>query len=77
MPFGPVELVQLPTDPETGQCKVLVFQFTKFEDARAAQNLNEQLEIAGRIIKVSAESDQVGMLEFRANAVDFDIVVLS
>jgi len=72
-PFGPVELVQLPTDPETGQCKGFGFvQFTKLEDARAAQNLNGQLEIAGRIIKVSAVSDQVGMQEFGANAADFD-----
>lgn len=72
-PFGAVELVQLPTDPETGQCKGFGFvQFTKLEDARAAQNLNGQLEIAGRIIKVSAVSDQVGMQEFGANAADFD-----
>eukprot|EP00252_Welwitschia_mirabilis_P001785 TRINITY_DN1171_c0_g2_i5.p1 TRINITY_DN1171_c0_g2~~TRINITY_DN1171_c0_g2_i5.p1 ORF type:complete len:600 (+),score=149.55 TRINITY_DN1171_c0_g2_i5:260-2059(+) len=72
-PFGPVELVQLPTDPETGQCKGFGFvQFTKLEDARAALNLNGQLEIAGRYIKVSAVTDQVSMQEFGANAADFD-----
>eukprot|EP00252_Welwitschia_mirabilis_P001778 TRINITY_DN1171_c0_g1_i1.p1 TRINITY_DN1171_c0_g1~~TRINITY_DN1171_c0_g1_i1.p1 ORF type:complete len:436 (+),score=112.04 TRINITY_DN1171_c0_g1_i1:907-2214(+) len=72
-PFGPVELVQLPTDPETGQCKGFGFvQFAKLEDARAALNLNGQLEIAGRYIKVSAVTDQASMQEFGANAADFD-----
>uniref|UniRef100_A0A0D6R0A3 RRM domain-containing protein n=1 Tax=Araucaria cunninghamii TaxID=56994 RepID=A0A0D6R0A3_ARACU len=72
-PFGTVELVQLPTDPETGQCKGFGFvQFARLEDARAAQSLNGQLEIAGRIIKVSAVSDQVGMQDLGANAGDFD-----
>uniref|UniRef100_A0A0C9S7S7 TSA: Wollemia nobilis Ref_Wollemi_Transcript_12845_2365 transcribed RNA sequence n=1 Tax=Wollemia nobilis TaxID=56998 RepID=A0A0C9S7S7_9CONI len=72
-PFGTVELVQLPTDPETGQCKGFGFvQFARLEDARAAQSLNGQLEIAGRVIKVSAVSDQVGMQDLGANAGDFD-----
>ncbi|XP_057820800.1 uncharacterized protein LOC131033586 [Cryptomeria japonica] len=72
-PFGSVELVQLPTDPETGQCKGFGFvQFARLEDARAAQSLNGQLEIAGRIIKVSAVSDQMGMQDLGANAGDFD-----
>ncbi|XP_058090835.1 uncharacterized protein LOC131237182 [Magnolia sinica] len=72
-PFGPVELVQLPLDPETGQCKGFGFvQFARLEDARAAQSLNGQLDIAGRIIKVSAVSDQVGMQDVGANAGDFD-----
>ncbi|MQL83694.1 hypothetical protein Taro_016174 [Colocasia esculenta] len=42
------------------------------EDARAAQSLNGQLEIAGRTIKVSAVSDQVGMQDVGSNAGDFD-----
>ncbi|KAI3875735.1 hypothetical protein MKX03_023658 [Papaver bracteatum] len=72
-PFGAVELVQLPLDQETGQCKGFGFvQFARLEDARAAQSLNGQLDIAGRIIKVSAVSDQVGMQEFGVNAGDFD-----
>eukprot|EP00262_Sarcandra_glabra_P007781 TRINITY_DN2073_c0_g1_i1.p1 TRINITY_DN2073_c0_g1~~TRINITY_DN2073_c0_g1_i1.p1 ORF type:complete len:420 (-),score=87.08 TRINITY_DN2073_c0_g1_i1:415-1674(-) len=72
-PFGPVELVQLPLDPETGQCKGFGFvQFARLEDARAAQSLNGQLEIAGRTIKVSAVSDQMGMQDVGANAGDFD-----
>ncbi|KAF8410382.1 hypothetical protein HHK36_002910 [Tetracentron sinense] len=72
-PFGPVELVQLPLEPETGQCKGFGFvQFARLEDARAAQSLNGQLDIAGRIIKVSAVSDQVGMQDIGANAGDFD-----
>ncbi|KAH9308342.1 hypothetical protein KI387_036253, partial [Taxus chinensis] len=72
-PFGSVELVQLPTDPETGQCKGFGFvQFARLEDARAAQSLNGQLEIAGRVIKVSAVSDQMGMQDLGANAGDFD-----
>eukprot|EP01018_Ginkgo_biloba_P018999 Gb_11513 [translate_table: standard] len=72
-PFGPVELVQLPTDPETGQCKGFGFvQFARLEDARAAQSLNGQLDIAGRIIKVSAVSEQVGMQDIAGNAGDFD-----
>ncbi|KAF8112706.1 hypothetical protein N665_0062s0054 [Sinapis alba] len=56
--FGSVELVQVPRD-ETGHCKGFGFiQFARFEDARNALNLNGQLEIAGRAIKVSAVTDQ-------------------
>ncbi|KAF3945339.1 hypothetical protein CMV_028286 [Castanea mollissima] len=52
-PFGPVELVQLPLDLETGHCKGFGFvQFAKLEDAKAAQSLNGKVEIAGRTIKV-------------------------
>eukprot|EP01018_Ginkgo_biloba_P037156 Gb_39308 [translate_table: standard] len=72
-PFGQVELLQLPTDPESGQCKGFGFvQFARLEDARAAQSLNGQLEIAGRVIKVSAVSDQAGMQELGQSAGDFD-----
>ncbi|XP_068639259.1 uncharacterized protein [Aristolochia californica] len=72
-PFGSVELVQLPLDPETGQCKGFGFvQFARLEDSKAAQSLNGQLDIAGRIIKVSAVTDQVGMQDVGANAADFD-----
>ncbi|KAA8535974.1 hypothetical protein F0562_028452 [Nyssa sinensis] len=72
-PFGTVELVQLPTDPETGHCKGFGFiQFARLEDARAAQSLNGQLEIAGRSIKVSAVTDQTGMQDIGANAGDLD-----
>ncbi|XP_043713639.1 RNA-binding protein 39-like [Telopea speciosissima] len=72
-PFGPVELVQLPLDLETGHCKGYGFvQFARLEDARAAQSLNGQLDIAGRIIKVSAVTDQAGMQDVGANAADFD-----
>jgi RNA-binding protein 39 len=55
--FGPVELVQLPLDPETGQCKGFGFiQFVQLEHSKAAQiALNGKLEIAGRTIKVSFE----------------------
>lgn len=71
-PFGAVELVQLPAD-EAGNCKGFGFvQFARLEDARAAQSLNGQLEIAGRVIKVSAVTDQPGMLDFGTNAGDFD-----
>ncbi|XP_019057419.1 PREDICTED: RNA-binding protein 39 isoform X2 [Tarenaya hassleriana] len=59
-PFGTVELVQLPRD-ETGLCKGFGFvQFARLEDARNSLNLNGQLEIAGRAIKVSAVTDQTG-----------------
>ncbi|CAN0878819.1 RNA-binding protein 39 [Linum grandiflorum] len=59
-PFGAVELVQLPLD-ETGQCKGFGFvQFARLEDARNALNLNGQVEIAGRPIKVSSVTDQTG-----------------
>ncbi|XP_039138661.1 RNA-binding protein 39-like [Dioscorea cayenensis subsp. rotundata] len=72
-PFGSVELVQLPADPETGHCKGYGFvQFARLEDARAAQSLNGQIEIAGKPIKVSAVSDQVGIQEAGTNAGDFD-----
>ncbi|KAG0484259.1 hypothetical protein HPP92_008181 [Vanilla planifolia] len=72
-PFGSVELVQLPLDPETGHCKGFGFvQFTRLEDAKAAQSLNGQLEIAGRTIKVSAMSDQPGAVDTGTNAGDLD-----
>ncbi|KAB2620834.1 RNA-binding protein 39 [Pyrus ussuriensis x Pyrus communis] len=70
--FGPVELVQLPHD-ETNNCKGFGFvQFARLEDARNALSLNGQLEIAGRVIKVSAVTDQAGMQDLGANAGDFD-----
>ncbi|CAN8270846.1 unnamed protein product [Cochlearia groenlandica] len=62
-PFGSVELVQVPRD-ETGQCKGFGFiQFARLEDARNAVNLNGQLEIAGRAIKVSAVTEQTEVPE--------------
>ncbi|KAL5788886.1 hypothetical protein ACOSP7_005835 [Xanthoceras sorbifolium] len=71
-PFGTVELVQLPHD-ETGHCKGFGFvQFARLEDARNALNLNGQLEIAGRAIKVSAVTDLAGMQDMGINAGDFD-----
>ncbi|KAB2602381.1 RNA-binding protein 39-like [Pyrus ussuriensis x Pyrus communis] len=70
--FGPVELVQLPHD-ETNNCKGFGFvQFARLEDARNALSLNGQLEIAGRVIKVSAVTDQAGMQDLGVNAGDFD-----
>ncbi|XP_077248687.1 uncharacterized protein LOC143888214 isoform X2 [Tasmannia lanceolata] len=72
-PFGPVELVQLPLDLETGQCKGFGFvQFAQLEHAKAAQSLNGKLEIAGRVIKVSAVTDHVGVQDAGSNAADFD-----
>ncbi|PWA62369.1 splicing factor, CC1-like protein [Artemisia annua] len=71
--FGPVELVQLPTDPETGHCKGFGFiQFAQLEHSKAAQSLNGKLEIAGRIIKVSSVTDHVGAQDTGAKAADFD-----
>ncbi|CAK9167773.1 unnamed protein product [Ilex paraguariensis] len=71
--FGPVELVQLPTDPETGHCKGFGFvQFAQLEHAKAAQSLNGKLEIAGRTIKVSSVTDHVGMQDSGAKTADFD-----
>ncbi|KAL5217195.1 hypothetical protein ABZP36_017879 [Zizania latifolia] len=71
-PFGQVELVQLPLDPLSGLCKGFGFIqasisslinscFARLEDAKAAQSLNGQLDIAGRVIKISAVTDQAGM----------------
>ncbi|CAK9146914.1 unnamed protein product [Ilex paraguariensis] len=71
--FGPVELVQLPTDPETGHCKGFGFiQFAQLEHAKAAQSLNGKLEIAGRTIKVSSVTDHVGVQDSGAKTADFD-----
>ncbi|XP_073011804.1 uncharacterized protein [Typha latifolia] len=71
--FGIVELVQLPLDPQTGLCKGFGFvQFARLEDAVAAQSINGQLDIAGRTIKVSAVTDQVGMQDAGGNAGDLD-----
>ncbi|XWS33223.1 hypothetical protein CRYUN_Cryun22dG0062600 [Craigia yunnanensis] len=73
-PFGPVELVQLPLDLETGQCKGFGFvQFAQLEHAKAAQSaLNGKLEIAGRTIKVSCVTDHVGTQDTAAKSADFD-----
>lgn len=72
-PFGRVELVQLPLDLETGQCKGFGFvQFAELEHAKAAQNLNGKLDIAGRIIKVSSVTDHIGVQDAGAKAADFD-----
>ncbi|KAL4353648.1 hypothetical protein GQ457_06G043310 [Hibiscus cannabinus] len=73
-PFGPVELVQLPLDIETGQCKGFGFvQFGQLEHAKAAQSaLNGKLEIAGRTIKVSSVTDHVVTQDTTAKSADFD-----
>ncbi|KQK23594.1 RNA-binding protein 39 isoform X1 [Brachypodium distachyon] len=72
-PFGLVELVQLPVDPLTGLCKGFGFvQFARLEDAKAAQSLNGQLDIAGRVIKVSAVTDQAGVQVSGATTGDLD-----
>ncbi|XP_075645251.1 uncharacterized protein LOC142616255 [Castanea sativa] len=72
-PFGPVELVQLPLDLETGHCKGFGFvQFAKLEDAKAAQSLNGKVEIAGRTIKVSSITEHVGTQDTGAKSADFD-----
>ncbi|PAN51532.1 hypothetical protein PAHAL_9G600800 [Panicum hallii] len=72
-PFGQVELVQLPLDPLTGLCKGFGFvQFARLEDAKAAQSLNGQLDIAGRVIKVSAVTDQAGVQVSGATTGDLD-----
>lgn len=71
--FGPVELVQLPTEPETGHCKGFGFvQFAQIEHAKAAQSLNGKLEIAGRVIKVSSVTEHIGAQESAAKTADFD-----
>ncbi|KAA3457325.1 RNA-binding 39 [Gossypium australe] len=74
-PFGPVELVQLPLDLETGQCKGFGFvQFAQLEHAKAAQSaLNGKLEIAGRTIKVSSVTDHVVTQDTAAKSADFDV----
>ncbi|KAL0874655.1 hypothetical protein Bca101_024360 [Brassica carinata] len=80
-PFGPVELVQLPCDLETGQCKGFGFiQFAQVEHSKAAQiALNGKLEIAGRTIKVSLEllevssvADHIGTQDGNPKSADFD-----
>ncbi|MBA0823492.1 hypothetical protein Goarm_020221, partial [Gossypium armourianum] len=73
-PFGPVELVQLPLDLETGQCKGFGFvQFAQLEHAKAAQSaLNGKLEIVGRTIKVSSVTDHVVTQDAMAKSADFD-----
>eukprot|EP00250_Pteridium_aquilinum_P017203 c23506_g1_i5 orf=766-2052(+) len=59
-PFGAIELVQLPVEPDTGLSKGYGFvQYARLEDARAAQAaLNGTLELAGRLIKVVPMTDQ-------------------
>ncbi|KAH8503779.1 hypothetical protein H0E87_014871 [Populus deltoides] len=73
-PFGIVELVQLPLDLETGQCKGFGFvQFTQLENAKAAQSaLNGKLEIAGRTIKVSSVTEHGGQQDGGVKSADFD-----
>ncbi|XP_016691369.1 RNA-binding protein 39 isoform X3 [Gossypium hirsutum] len=70
--FGTVELVQLPLD-ETGHSKGFGFvQFARLEDAKNALNLNGQLEIGGRVIKVSTVTDQGPLQDVGTNADDLD-----
>uniref|UniRef100_A0A1J3JPF3 RNA-binding protein 39 n=1 Tax=Noccaea caerulescens TaxID=107243 RepID=A0A1J3JPF3_NOCCA len=72
-PFGPVELVQLPLDLETGQCKGYGFiQFAQLEHSKAALSLNGTVEIAGRTIKVSSVSDHVAGQDSNPKSADFD-----
>lgn len=72
-PFGPVELVQLPLDLETGHCKGFGFvQFAQVEHSKAAQSLNGKIEIAGRYIKVSSVTEHVGGQDTGTTAADFD-----
>ena len=72
-PFGPVELVQLPLDLETGHCKGFGFvQFAHLEHSKAALSLNGKLEIAGRTIKVSSVTDHVGSQDTTAKSADFN-----
>ncbi|KAL6525968.1 hypothetical protein OROHE_015492 [Orobanche hederae] len=71
--FGTIELIQMPTDPGTSNCKGFAFiQYATLEAAKTAQNVNGQIEIAGRSIKVSAVTDQAGMQDAGANIADFD-----
>ncbi|CAK7338061.1 unnamed protein product [Dovyalis caffra] len=85
-PFGTVELVQLPLDLETGQCKgfgfvqvgdnfllIARYFFTQLDNAKAAQSaLNGKLEIAGRTIKVSSVTEHGGQQDSGAKSADFD-----
>ncbi|KAG8364355.1 hypothetical protein BUALT_Bualt19G0120200 [Buddleja alternifolia] len=86
--FGPVELVQLPTDPETGHCKG--FGFIQVVCAtgtcKSGTKLNGKLEIAGRTIRysiqalvsyivfidVSSVTDHVGAQDSGTKTADFD-----
>ncbi|KAK4741332.1 hypothetical protein SAY87_024920 [Trapa incisa] len=71
--FGPVELVQLPLDPETGHCKGFGFvQFAQLEHAKAAQSVNGKLEIAGRFLKISSVTDHVGAQDSASKSADLD-----
>ncbi|KAI4365478.1 hypothetical protein MLD38_021459 [Melastoma candidum] len=71
--FGPVELVQLPLDPETGHCKGFGFvQFAQLEHAKAAQSVNGKLEIAGRFLKISSVTDHIGAQDPGARSADLD-----
>lgn len=71
--FGPVELVQLPLDPETGHCKGFGFvQFAQLEHAKAAQSVNGKLEIAGRFLKISSVTDHVGAQDTTTKSADLD-----
>ncbi|VAH87669.1 unnamed protein product [Triticum turgidum subsp. durum] len=46
--------------------------FARLEDAKAAQSLNGQLDIAGKVIKVSAVTEQPGVQASGATAGDLD-----
>ncbi|MCD7455921.1 hypothetical protein HAX54_030170 [Datura stramonium] len=71
--FGPVELVQLPIDPETGHCKGFGFaRFGQLEHAKAAQSLNDKLEIECCTILVSSVTEHVGAQDAEAKTADFD-----
>ncbi|KAG6474001.1 hypothetical protein ZIOFF_067924 [Zingiber officinale] len=58
---------------QVGKCRGCGFiQFAQLEHARAAQSLNGKLDIAGRIIKVSAVTDHVTVQETGTTTVEFD-----
>lgn len=61
-PFGAVESVFVPKDQLTGQCKGFGFvQYVKIEDARAAQQNLNGLDLAGLPIKVTPVPENYGL----------------
>ncbi|CAI7894831.1 unnamed protein product [Closterium sp. NIES-53] len=53
-PFGELEVVEVPMEPGSAQCKGFGFvQYTRLEDARMAHQNLEGLELAGLAIKIT------------------------
>ncbi|KAL0432058.1 UNVERIFIED_CONTAM: RNA-binding protein 39 [Sesamum radiatum] len=69
--FGPVELVQLPTDPETGHCKGFGFVQTDPEfDLDIRDDVQEECSKYGRVKHIHVDKNSAGYVYLRFESVE-------